>query len=254
MTLLADRRHADVDVAGIARFRVVDGEHVMVDRDPGTTDTQIGVWLFGTVAALLLGQQGRFALHASTVDLPGSAVAVSGAIGSGKSTTSLALAGRGHRLVADDVSPLTVVGGAALLEPFGRPVHVWPATYAALGTVPPPEARPMAESDKLGLPAPSDGGPVGVGAVVVIHPSGAADEVTLTPITRTRAVRLLVNQAYRTRLVQRLWPVELLHWCAELSSVVATFEIARPVAAWTATEVAEAVELVAARSSASGRA
>ena len=110
------------------------------------TTTEPVPWLHATVGAFVLAQQGRFALHANVVDVNGTVIAISGRRGAGKSTTSLALSQRGHRLITDDVATLDVNGQGVVHRPAGRPVNVHPATAEKLGVSieggsPPPATR-----------------------------------------------------------------------------------------------------------------
>ena len=59
-------------------------------------------FLLGTVFATLLRLRGLFVLHASSVNINGSAVAFSGFKGYGKSTTAMAFYNEGYPVVADD--------------------------------------------------------------------------------------------------------------------------------------------------------
>ena len=59
-------------------------------------------FLLGTVFATLLRLRGLFILHASSVNINGSAVVFSGFKGYGKSTTAMAFYNEGYPIVADD--------------------------------------------------------------------------------------------------------------------------------------------------------
>ena len=79
--LVADRCRALVYVAGVARFAVQNGRHVTIEPLAGLTP-DVDLWLQGTVRALAFAQRGLFALHASTVDIDGTTVAICGPQGS----------------------------------------------------------------------------------------------------------------------------------------------------------------------------
>ncbi len=161
--LIADRQVARLAVDGVGVFAVEGGRRIGVDLERDADPLMVEAWLYGTFAALVLGQQGRFALHATTVEVDGTGVAVAGHSGAGKSTTALELCRRGHRLIADDVSPLDMGknGSAteAVVQPFGRPVHLWPETADALGV----ELSTGAAGHALGQAGPAPASGIGAG-------------------------------------------------------------------------------------------
>ncbi|HEX8632343.1 MAG TPA: hypothetical protein VF755_29645, partial [Catenuloplanes sp.] len=112
--LQASEREALLRVDGVGRFHVLDGCVVVVDPVDGVPAAVLEGWLNGTVAALVLVQRRRFALHASTVRLGGQLVAIAGPSGVGKSTTVCVLAQRGHPVITDDVTVLDI-------DPAGGP-------------------------------------------------------------------------------------------------------------------------------------
>ena len=63
--MVADRAQAYLEIASVADFAVSEGSRVRVNPHPGARPTEVDAYLRGTVAAMLLGQRGRFALHAT---------------------------------------------------------------------------------------------------------------------------------------------------------------------------------------------
>ncbi|HUF32087.1 MAG TPA: hypothetical protein VMN58_02615 [Acidimicrobiales bacterium] len=244
--LVADRRTAQLDVAGRLGFQVDDGSRVVVAAAPGTDDAEVAMWLHGTVAALVLGQQGRTALHASTVAVGEGAVAIAGRRDAGKSTTALELRRRGHRLVTDDVSPVDpVAGGRPMVVPFGRALHVWPETAERLG-VDVGDAPPVAAaSAKLSVPVTTEEG-AELTHVVVLDPAAGVAEVGSIRVTGAEAVTMVGANAYRVEVISRLWPAELFRWTTWLPTVVAVHVVRRPEEGWSVTEVVNTIETLVA--------
>lgn len=239
--LVADRRRAHLDVRGAGRFAIAGGAEVTVEPAAGGDDGLLRNVLHGTVAALVLAQRGTFALHASTVAVRGAGLALAGPSGAGKSTAALALERQGHRLVADDVSPVhRAAGGRPEVVPFGRARHVWPDTAAALGIDLTGSRLVDRRLSKLALPAPA-GAPARLAAVIVLRPDPAAAAVTVARLDGLAAVPVLLDNAYRVRLLARLWAADLLGWAAELSGQVAVWVLRRPPGRWTVDEVADAI-------------
>ncbi|GIJ51754.1 HPr kinase [Virgisporangium aliadipatigenens] len=232
--LCADASVARFDVAGVARFLVEEGARITVEAYPGGDPFALRSLLHGTVVALLLGQRREFALHASTVRAHGRGIAVTGDSGAGKSTTVLALRAAGHELVTDDVSPVSAAG---VVTPFGRALHVWPETAAALG-VDVSDAEPVCESDaKYSLPV-GPAAPVRLDSVVWLRRDPGADEVRYARPDRLEAVNLLLRNAYRFPMLMKLWPSEVFAWAADLAGRVDTAVLTRPAATWSVDRVA----------------
>ena len=135
--------------------------------EAGDDDRPVSL-LHATVGAFVLAQQGRFALHANVVDVNDTVVAICGRRGAGKSTTSLALSQRGHRLVTDHVATLDVEGRAVLHRSAGRPVNVHPVTAHRLGMSLEGGVPAVGDPGKLALTNPA-APPVEVQAIVLIR-------------------------------------------------------------------------------------
>ena len=247
--LAADDREALVSVARVGRFRICEGGEVIVERDPRATEGELGVWLNGLVAVMLLGQQGCAALHASALKVSGVTLAVAGSGGAGKSTTALELARRGHSLLADDVLPVRRSDGGGgsefFVEPFGRPFHLSAESFASVGMTVPAGARSSPKSEKLEVPlapAPHSGLDAIVVLEVVPQPAEGAHGVRTEPVAPVAAIALLTEHASASHLHRRLWPEQLFRWSSGLASSVPVYRLARPGGRRTVREVGDAVE------------
>jgi hypothetical protein len=233
--LTADRGRAILRVPDVGSFAIAGGSDVWLDAEPGADEDATEVWLHGTVAALVLAQQGRFALHASVVEVEGFGVALAGLRGAGKSTTALRLGQLGHRVVTDDVSPLRL-GGGVYVEPFGRPVHVDGDTAARLG-LDVAEARPLLHGHpKLALTGRPTG-PARLRAIAVLEAGEEAGVVALEPVHGAAAHWLTQLNVYRVDVLQELWAEELFAWAGSVAAGLAVFRITRPAAGWTVDDV-----------------
>jgi energy-coupling factor transporter ATP-binding protein EcfA2 len=105
------------------------------------------------------------ALHASCVDVGGTAVAMAGASGAGKSTLAAAMALSGHGFLADEVTAISTDGD---VRPFHRPIGLRPDGAAALGVAIPDGPYEYTFPLRMGGRAPlSNGAPLG--AVVLVR-------------------------------------------------------------------------------------
>lgn len=243
--VIANATLAVVRVSGVAAFAIEHGCRVLVEPDTAGEAILVEAHLYGTVAALLLGQRGRLALHATTVEIDGVTVAIAGHSTAGKSTAGLELAARGHRLMADDVSALDNDGGEIVVTPFGRPVHVWPETLVALGTS--PRVLPhLPDSGKLVLPPPI-AETAALQALVVLCPDAEAHEVAIETLSPSDALAWVAAHLYRGALVGEVWPEVTFRWLAAVASAIPVGVLRRPTTGWSVPAVADAIEAHTAR-------
>jgi hypothetical protein len=85
----------------IGKFKITK-DTIVIDPTPEIDNIILRTFLLGTVFATLLRLRGLFVLHASSVNINGSAIAFSGFKGYGKSTTAMAFYNGGYPIVADD--------------------------------------------------------------------------------------------------------------------------------------------------------
>lgn len=133
-------------------YLVRDGRLIIVE--PGVAEEDLfRLPLLGVVFGALLAQRGFEVLHASAVEVDGSAVGLIGDKGMGKSTTAAAFHHAGHQAVADDVLALycgASESGAVMVPAFPH-LKLWPQAAAHVGAD--PEDLPALHSlvTKVGL-------------------------------------------------------------------------------------------------------
>lgn len=156
-------------------------------------------YLLGPVFGLVLRLRGIPSLHAGAVAIDGVAVALAGEAGTGKSTTTAALAGRGHAVLADDVLALRADGGEILAQPAYPHLRLWPDIVPAL-LGPGAELPPLTPNwDKRGLRVDErfHPHPLPLGAVYVLSGREAGpDAPRLEPMGTREAVLALVSNGY----------------------------------------------------------
>jgi hypothetical protein len=117
------------------RFLYGDGTEFFVDRLgrriwanwPSTLTLEDTLtYLLGTIMGFALSRRGITCLHASAVEVDGSAIGLCGPGGAGKSTTAAAFAERGFRVLSDDVLILDRLGGRFVVRPSYPIVRLWP--------------------------------------------------------------------------------------------------------------------------------
>jgi hypothetical protein len=244
--LRATSREALVEVPGVARFHVVDGREVIVDLQPTVSLEACLVWLHGLVAAVVLSQQGRFALHASAVQVDSAAVAVAGRSGAGKSTTAAALGLRGHALLTDEVTALDLNGRRPVIDSSLRGLRLRPATALRLGLAPIDGTEPVDPLGKTVVALPCAREPAALDQLVVLATTPLVRVPTVEILTGLRAVLAVRAFTYRPRLTL-LAPGHHHEWAAAVGMRVPVVRILRPESVWTVDAVADLIESVAQR-------
>ncbi len=111
------------------------GKEIIIDRAPQADDTDVRLFLLGSVMGALMHQRGRLPLHGSAIRLPdGTAAIFMGPSGVGKSTLAAAFRQRGYVVAADDISLIfTGDDGAPLLQPAYPELKLWAEAAAKIG-------------------------------------------------------------------------------------------------------------------------
>jgi hypothetical protein len=249
--IVADRTRAYLQVAAVADFAINEGRCVRLDPHPGAQPAEVDAYLRGTVAAMLLGQRGGFALHASLVRVAGTVVAVAALPGVGKSTTALRLEQRGHELVGDDFAELRPEADGVAYTTLERAVHVTPETATALGIDTVGAHCVNRTNGKLALPAR----PVASGrleAVAVLSPGDGEHAAARERLTASRALVSVFGHGFRFSMAKLLWPKEAFAWAAAVSARLPVYAVTRPREGWTVDAVADEVEAIATETRSAG--
>jgi len=115
------------------RFAVrPDGLEIWADWPDGYTLEDACTYLIGHVINFALRLRGVTSLHASSIAVGDTAIAVMGVPGAGKSTTAAAFARLGYPVLSDDVAVLDDQGGRFLVQPGYPRVNLWPDSVRAL--------------------------------------------------------------------------------------------------------------------------
>ena len=184
----------------VGTFTIATAAHVDAEPTRGASDDLIALPLLGSVMAALLHRRGTFVLHASAVCVGGTAVALVGDKGAGKSTTSALLVAGGHPLLADDIAALDLGTGAPHVLPAGsNEMKLWPESLSVLrGFGLGPGRTWHHEIDKasydLGSHVATE--PAPLGALNVLSRGAAAE---IAPMNLPDAVAALLRFSYQAR-------------------------------------------------------
>ncbi|HYX07724.1 MAG TPA: hypothetical protein VE912_13430, partial [Bacteroidales bacterium] len=87
-------------VDGVARFRVKNGNEIIIDKKAEIQDHDVTLFLMGSAIGALLHQRGILPVHGSSVCRDGEAIIFAGVSGAGKSTLAGAFIKKGYQLLA----------------------------------------------------------------------------------------------------------------------------------------------------------
>lgn len=163
---------------GIADFWISSSlNKVVCHMAPAGNPDYIPIIVPGTIIAFILSMRGECVLHASAVEVDGSAVIFIGASGQGKSTMAAMLCADGGLLITDDVLPVEFEAESGSTEcifarPSGREIRLREKS-ASLGYRIDGHVRTTADLREAVTPKPSDKPKVPFGLVVIPLPDRA---------------------------------------------------------------------------------
>jgi hypothetical protein len=199
-----------LQVEGIARFRIRDGERIaFAPRDGAVSDQDLRTFLLGSAVGAALIQRGMLVLHGNALERDGRAIVCLGPSKAGKSTLAYGLMRQGWQLLADDLVAITPSG--QVLPGIPR-IKLWHDAARAFGLDPdalPPIRQGMRKVLLSGEAVRRASRPVPLKALYVLEGQrlggGETCQPSITPIGGERqAVIALCEQSYRPRFVRGL--------------------------------------------------
>lgn len=221
------------NVKGIARYRIEQGQRILVDPAPGAAPGDVRLFLIGSAFGALLHQRGCLPLHVSSVATPNGVWTFTGDSGAGKSTLAASL--HFHfdwPLLSDDVG---VIGAGDQGEPLfhSGPPHLklWQDAVAHFEIDPSGLIRDQTRLNKFHLPLArgSETEPQRLRAVVVLERANDDEPPSLTEIKGIAAFQAVAGSVYRPEMAQRVGDRNLLfRQCAALARQIAVYRYRRP--------------------------
>ncbi len=101
-----------LQVPGVARFQVRNGDEIRFEPDPDAHPDTLRLFLLGSPFGALMSQRGFLVLHGNAIRIGDRCMVCVGPSGVGKSTLAAAFLQRGHAVLADDVVPIDDDGRA----------------------------------------------------------------------------------------------------------------------------------------------
>jgi len=219
-------------VDNVARYYVTNGSHILVERESGTADEEVLLFLMGSIMGAILHQRNILPLHGSSVEVDGEGVIFVGPSSIGKSTLAGAFHKRAYPVLADDVCAVTA-------ENSGRP-HIIPG-FPRLKLW--ADALKKLEEDRKGLNrvrldqafekyfVPFDNAcdkPTPVRSVFVLHTTNT-DKFEVVSLERGDKIEPIINNTFRPQFLEGLGgKKEHFKQCAAVAARAAVIRITRP--------------------------
>jgi len=149
---------------------------------------------------VVLHQRGLLTLHASAVMIGDRAVAFVGEKGAGKSTTAAALVERGHDLLSDDVTALSIEEAAPTVLPGTAAIKLWPDSLEAVGRD--PSTTPVLhENVEKRIFQPSDPAEPRARRLRYLYVLEQGEQIGSTPMSTHEALGELIRHTYAARFL-----------------------------------------------------
>jgi hypothetical protein len=233
-----NERVCQLQIDGVAGFRIEDGRHVMIDGYtlPGSSVTRaagdIRVYLLGTVMGIMLHQRHWLPLHVSALETPAGVWAFTGHSGAGKSTLGAWLHyTQGWPLVSDDVAVIKPEEEEPNLYAGPPRLKLWKDALASLGISESGLVRDLTRTEKyhLTLQQGFQHAPQPLQALVVLERAEEGEAASLQPVTGVAAFQAVMATLYRPEMGHTFNnPERLLRDCARLASQIEVYRFRRP--------------------------
>ncbi|HEC61985.1 MAG TPA: hypothetical protein ENI27_06985 [bacterium] len=238
--LKVHQKEAILSLGYVGTFIVRSGREITIIPFPDADIRLIQRYLVGIIMGIVLYQRGLLVLHASAINILGSAVALLGCKGSGKSSLAAALYKRKHDLIVDDITAVEMNNGLVKVFPGFPQIKLSVEAADAIGCDP----NSLRSLDKFET---KQSYRLEKGFVKVpmplsrIYLLSAETDFQFTRLTPQAAVIELVRHSYPTRWVL---PGDAAHFqqCIKLANEVPIYRINRPFPISKLSEWAQLIE------------
>jgi hypothetical protein len=217
-------------IPDIARFLISEGHEIAYELEEGAHESDVPIFILGSVFGILLHQRERVVLHASAVRVNDKAVLFCGSSGAGKSTIAAALAQRGYPLVIDDVCAVSFASGKPTVYSDGRQLKLWEHAISRLDLAQRRGKRVRTSLEKFYVdPGEVFNEPLALGAVYVLREARPPHMPGIEQPNVVDAMLLLRRNAYRPLLVRRLGQdTNYFHAATAIANAAGIFHLSRP--------------------------
>lgn len=138
-------------VDNIATYYVKNGSDIIVQKEQDANSEALRLFLLGSALGALLHQRGLLPLHASAIEINGSAIAICGTSGSGKSTIAASFIEEKYPLLTDDICVIDFIKDKPVILPGYPQMKLWADTVTYLGKNPGSYRKIRPDLEKHGI-------------------------------------------------------------------------------------------------------
>ncbi|MCP4310024.1 MAG: hypothetical protein GY790_02055 [Bacteroidetes bacterium] len=215
---------------GIGRYRVQDGNRIIIQPEREVLPEEIRLVLLGSCIGALLHQRGMLAIHGSAITDGRQTVILSGQSGVGKSTLAAGLLELGYSIVADDISVIGHNGNQHFRVENGIPhLKLWKDVLVHLKKEDDfLRVRPRLEKYRMPIPVLKEA-PPSLSRMVILNSTNSA-EYSCSEIFGKEKFHQLRNNTYRLQFIDKMDQTEVhYHNLSRLVNSIQMLHINRPV-------------------------
>lgn len=165
-------------------------------------------FLLGPVIGIALRMRGITCLHASAVEIRGSAVAFLGEMGAGKSTTAAIFARNGHAVLTDDIMALEKCGNAFFARSSYPFLNLLPDAMELVFGAGDGGCSPDSEVEKIHLTLDGEGlrfesRLLALGRIYILERADRSAATTVLPLRPQEALIELSTQTYANKMLDQ---------------------------------------------------
>ncbi len=222
-----------VDANGVARYRIEEGQRILVDAQPGVAAGDVRLYLLGSALGAVLHQRHCLPLHVSSVVTPNGVWAFTGNSGAGKSTLAAALHYRlGWPLFSDDVGVIFSEKSDQLLFHSGPPrLKLWQDALEHLDISQNGLMPDLMRINKFHLQVETgfEQYPRQLSALVWLERARRNEAASIVPVEGAQIFQYVLGAIYRDNFARQLNDMQrLFHQCGELARRLRIYRYRRP--------------------------
>jgi len=228
-------------IPNVATFEILDGRHIVIEREPNVDDDSIRVFLLGSVFGALLFQLQYLVMHGNAIRVGNRALICVGRSGIGKSTLAAAFMQRGYPILADDVVPINASGVA--LPGFPR-IKLWKqaANFLNIATAPLKKIRPGIEKFNVPLETNFCTEPLPVRWIYLLNSERKRKEIEIDAIRGMGRFKPLRRNTYRLQYLEGMnLQAQHLKLVGKLAGKIHLARLVRPEEPFSAPELVDAI-------------
>ena len=230
----------------VARYYVANGDYILIERESGSADEEVLLFLMGSAMGAILHQRNILPLHGSSIKVHHEGVIFVGPSSIGKSTLAGGFNKRGYPLLADDVCAVTAEnGGGPHIIPGFPKLKLWADALKKLekGREGLYRVRLDQAFEKYFVPFDHAGnGPVPVRSVFILDKTNT-DQFEIVSLKGGDKIDPIINNTYRPRFLEGLGgKKEHFRQCAAVAGRAAVMRITRPRKGFRLHELMDLVE------------